>query len=95
MGFKQNNYFNQFMRSSRQRLLEVGVPLRTLEHDAWDYFLAHSECICTNWTIDDLNHEQLGELLEVVKQYQGYNDHLVQQIGYRIADAKTSRQHQP
>jgi hypothetical protein len=37
MAFRQNTnqVHKQFLKSSQQELLELGIPIRTLDYDAW------------------------------------------------------------
>lgn len=73
------------MRLSRQVLLELDIPLRTMELDAWIYLLEHGSCFYTNWTIDKLNRQQLLRLLELVNSYGGnYSNVLRTQIEYKL-----------
>jgi hypothetical protein len=41
MAFRQNmnQAHKQFLKASQQELLELGVPVRTLDYDAWTYLL--------------------------------------------------------
>ena len=86
MGFKQkSNKHSKFMKSSRQALVELGIPLRTMELDAWVYLLEHGTCFYTNWTIDNLNQEQISRLLELVSGYEGnYSNVLQMQLEYKL-----------
>ena len=86
MGFKQkSNQHSKFLKSSRQALVELGIPLRTMELDAWVYLLEHGTCFYTNWTIDNLNQEQISRLLELVSGYEGnYSNVLQTQLEYKL-----------
>jgi hypothetical protein len=86
MRFKQkSNQHSKFLKSSRQALVELGIPLRTMELDAWVYLLEHGTCFYTNWTIDNLNQEQISRLLELVSGYEGnYSNVLQTQLEYKL-----------
>jgi hypothetical protein len=90
MGFKQNNdqHHKNFLKSSREILLETGIPLRTWESDAWAYLLEHGNCCYTGWTIDNLSRQQLMKLLSLVDDYGGnYSDVLKRNIKNAVAAA--------
>jgi hypothetical protein len=90
MGFRQKNdlHHKTFLRLSRERLLEIGMPLRTMESDAWRYLLDHGDCYYTKWTIDGLDKQQLSSLLELVDNYEehdeNYSSTLRQRIKYKL-----------
>jgi cob(I)alamin adenosyltransferase len=73
MAFRQNTnqVHKQFLKSSQQELLELGVPIRTLDYDAWTYLLEHGSCFYTSWSVDNLNTKQVARLLELVEKYEG------------------------
>jgi hypothetical protein len=73
MAFRQNTNqgHKSFLKSSQQELMELGVPLRTLDYDAWSYLLEHGYCAYTDWTFDGLNQQQAVRLLELVEAYAG------------------------
>jgi hypothetical protein len=90
MGFRQKNDLKHktFMRLYQVRLFEIGMPLRTLESDAWIYLLDHGYCFYTKWTIDHLDKQQLSSLLDIVDNYEEHDGNcgltLRQQIIYRL-----------
>jgi hypothetical protein len=73
MAFRQNTnqVHKQFLKASQQELLELGVPVRTLDYDAWTYLLEHGYCFYTGWSVDNLNPKQVTRLLELVENDEG------------------------
>ena len=86
MAFKQkSNRHSQFLKSYRHALVELGIPLRTMEFDAWSYLLEHGDCYYTNWIINNLNSDQLSRLLEILSGYEGnYSNVLKTQLEYKL-----------
>jgi hypothetical protein len=73
MAFRQNTnqVHKQFLKSSQQELLELGIPIRTLDYDAWAYLLEHGYCFYSGWTINNLNNQQVARLLKLLENYEG------------------------
>jgi hypothetical protein len=88
MSFRQKNKFEfkKFSQENKDELLEIGLPLITIENeDNWIYFMEHGECFFTKWSVRALNKEKANQLLEVVKKYPGnFGDMLKEQLYSKI-----------
>ena len=71
MAFRQTNRleYKQFIKSHLQELLQFGLPLQTLEYEAWSYLLAHGSCIYTGWQPDELNQSQIQRFFQLLIEY--------------------------
>lgn len=62
--------FQKFIKKHLQELLNLGVPLRTLEEpDGWVYLLEHGKCYLTHWKPDNLSKGQLLKLIELIEEF--------------------------